>query len=142
MDRHLVNHNHVCGCGELHLVVVDLNPLMDHLDRKLKLIHAELRKLGRHMATVDENIATITTQVDSVSAGVATLATAFTDLAADVRAVLNAPAGDASPEQQAAFDTLAATLDSTSTAAAGALADLAALDAEVGDADGSDTAPV
>jgi uncharacterized protein YoxC len=136
VTRHLVNHDHICpNCEQLHLVVIDLQPL----ERVLAGIKTELRKLGRHMATIDDNIATITTQVDSVSTGVATLATAFTDLAADVRAVLNAPAGDASPEQQAAFDTLAATLETTSAAAAGALADLAALDAEVGDADGSDT---
>lgn len=90
------------------------------------------------MTTVDQNLDTITTKVDAVSGGVSDLATAFTDLAADVRAALAALPTDTSPEVQAKFDTLSATLDATSAAAAQALTDLSALDTEVGDADGSD----
>jgi len=113
--RHLVNHNSQCDCGQVHLVVVDLDPFMEELDRRLKLIHAEMRKMGRLMATATEQLQTLTTKVD--------------DLVADVRAALATINGDElSPEAQAALDGIVAKVD--------------AFDAEVGDADGSDTQPV
>jgi hypothetical protein len=116
VDRHLVNHGHECpDCGRLHLVVIDLNPFMDHLDRKLKLIHAELRKLGRHMATATEQLNALSAKVD--------------DLVADVRAALAVINGDElSTDAQAALDAITVKVD--------------AFDTEVGDADGSDTTPV
>lgn len=94
------------------------------------------------MGTLDDNLATLTGKIDSLSASNAAIVTAFTDLAADVRAFLEqAQSGEVTPEQQAQFDALSASLDSATASAATAVADVAALDAEVGDADGSDTPP-
>jgi len=113
MSRHLVNHEHTCGCGELHLVVIDLQPF----ERVLAGIRTELRKLGHHMATEAEALAALSAKLDTFMA--------------DVRAALAVIAGPDNtlgPDGQAALDALNAKVD--------------AFEAEVGDADGSDTAPV
>lgn len=117
--RHLVNHDHECGCGQHHLLVVDLDPLQEslagtltHIKADLTIIKAEVRKLGRDMATATEQLTALTAKVD--------------DLIADVRAALAVIGGDElSPEAQASLDAINAKVD--------------AFDAEVGDADGSDT---
>lgn len=133
-----MRHEHTCEhCHQTTVILLEDGPLVAVLNR----IHFEQRKLRELMTTADQNIDAITAKVEESTAGVATLATAFTDLAADVRAVLATPRGEVSPETQAKFDTLSATLDASSATAAQALSDLAALDAEVGDADGSDGTP-
>jgi predicted nucleic acid-binding Zn-ribbon protein len=110
------------------------------LEIVIELRH-QLHSLGDKMATVLENLAAIEAKADAQGSAIAALAAAFTDLAADVRAAL-AAAANPSADEQTALDTLSSTLDSSSAAAAAALADIAALDTEVGDADGSDTVPV
>lgn len=92
------------------------------------------------MSTVLDNLAAVQAKADAQGAGITALAAAFSDLASDVRAALEA-AKDPTVDEQAALDQLAATLDASTAAAAAALADVSALDTEVGDADGSD-APV
>jgi hypothetical protein len=115
MRRHLANHDHECECGSHHLLVIDFDPLIEAIEDKLKPIRAELRKLGKDMATATEQLTALSAKVD--------------DLVADVRAALAVINGDTlSTEAQAALDGVNAKLD--------------AFDAEVGDADGSDTQPV
>ena len=110
--RHLVNHKQTCDCGQHHLLVIDFDPLIEAVEDKLKPIRSELRKLGRDMATATEQLTALTAKVD--------------DLIADVRAALAVIGGDElSDEAQASLDALTAKVD--------------AFDAEVGDADGSDT---
>jgi ABC-type transporter Mla subunit MlaD len=104
-------------------------------------IFNRLTTLEEHMATVAENLADIQAKADAQGSAIQALAAAFGDLAADVRAALAATA-DPNVDEQAALDTLNTTLDTTSAAAAAALSDIAGLDTEVGDADGSDTPPV
>src|SRR5678815_790697 len=78
-------------------------------------IKTELRKQGRLMATATEQLTALSAKVD--------------DLVADVRAALAVINGDTlSTEAQAALDGVTAKVD--------------AFDAEVGDADGSDTPPI
>jgi len=110
---------------------IDLTDLYRWLNRRFD-------RLERIMATVLDNLAAIKAKADANGEAVAVLASAFTDLASDVRAALTA-AQDPSVDEQAALDALSATLDTSSAAAAAALADIQALDTEVGDADGSDT---
>jgi hypothetical protein len=99
------------GCGEIHIIVIDMAPILKDLDA----IKTELRKQGRLMATATEQLTALSAKVD--------------DLVADVRAALAVINGDElSTEAQAALDGVNSKLD--------------AFDAEVGDADGSDTTPV
>ena len=110
--RHLANHDHTCECGQHHLLLVDFDPLLEAIEDALKPIRSELRKMGRLMATATEQLTALSTKVD--------------DLIADVRAALAVINGDElSDEAQAALDSLNAKVESS--------------DAEVGDADGSDT---
>lgn len=110
--RHLANHDQACECGQHHLLVVDFDPLIEAVEDKLKPIRAELRKLGRHMATATEQLTALSAKVD--------------DLVADVRVALAVINNDElSTDAQAALDAVNTKLD--------------AFDAEVGDADGSDT---
>lgn len=105
----------------------------------LSAVFARFESLEALVATVLENLAAVQSKSDAQGSAIQALAAAFTDLASDVRAAL-AAAQDPSVDEQAALDTLNTTLDATSAAAASALADIAALDSEVGDADGSGTA--
>lgn len=91
-----------------------------------------LTPLEGKMTTVLENLAAIQAQADAQGTAIGALAAAFADLAGDVRAAL-AAAADPNVDEQAALDTLSATLDSSTAAAAAALADVQALDAEVGE---------
>jgi ABC-type transporter Mla subunit MlaD len=116
--------------GPVTVNQVDLDPVL--------IRFAALEEL---MATVAENLAAVQAKADAQGGAIQALAAAFTDLASDVRAALAANA-DPSVDEQAALDTLNTTLDTTSAAAAAALADIAGLDLEVGDADGSETPPV
>ena len=88
------------------------------LQERLDHIHHHLHQIGQRMATEAEQLNALSAKVD--------------DLVADVRAALealaNAPDTTLGADGQAAFDALGAKLD--------------AFDAEVGDADGSDTPPV
>ena len=104
------------------------------------LILITLTRMEETMATVLENLAAVQAKADAQGTALQALAAAFADLAADVRAALVA-AADPSVDEQAALDALNTTLDATAAAAAEALAAVAALDSEVGDADGSDTPP-
>jgi hypothetical protein len=81
--------------------------------RTLELVIELKRMLEDHMSQETEAFASLEAKLD--------------DLIADVRALLEAERGNLSPEGQAAADALNAKLD--------------AFDAEVGDADGSDTPP-
>ena len=89
-----------------------------------------LTQLEALMSTATEAIATLTAQADANGA-------ALLDLVADVRAliVLLSAEPQLLAETQAAADGLAAKLADESAA-------LGSLDSEVGDADGSDAAPV
>lgn len=102
-------------------------------------IATALAPLEATMITVLDNLATIQAKADAQGAAVVALAAAFADLASDVHAALVA-AADPSVDEAAALDTLSTTLDTSTAAAAAALAAVQTLDAEVGDADGSDTA--
>lgn len=118
------------------LVTININ-LGIEPENLRQLLQEELQPLEDSMATVLENLAAIGTTSTQVDEAVGALASAFVDLAADVRAALTA-AADPTVDEQVALDALTATLASTSAKAAEALAAIAALDAEVGDADGSD----
>jgi hypothetical protein len=106
---------HTCGCGQTHLVVIEVD--LEPLAAQLKAIRTTLRKQGRLMATEAAQLTALSAKVD--------------DLIGDVRAALDKLSADRDqlgPEGQAALDQLTAKVD--------------AFDAEVGDADGSDTPPV
>ena len=98
-------------------------PLVLGID--LSAVFARLDQLEAHMSAIDDALAALTAQDDALAASV-------TDLIADVRALIdqlrNAPL---TPEQQAAVDALSARLSGTA-------AEVASLDTEVGDADGSE----
>ena len=88
-----------------------------HITQDLGPVTAQLTRMEHSMATEAEQITALEAKVD--------------DVIADVRAalaILVAERADLSPEGQAALDALTAKVE--------------AFDAEVGDADGSDTPPV
>lgn len=94
-------------------------------------IESKIDTLGALMATAAEQINTLSTKVDGLSAVVA-------DVHADFTALLNAMNAERenlTADGQAALDAANAKLDATAQ-------QLADLDVAVGDGDGSDTPPV
>jgi hypothetical protein len=86
------------GCGEIHVIVIDLAPIL----KDLAVVKTELRKLGRHMATATEQLTALSAKVD--------------DLVADVRAALAVINNDdLSTDAQAALDAVNAKLDAFDT---------------------------
>lgn len=94
-----------------------------HLCGVCKRLEIRVRKLDHHLSRLERLMATATEQLN-------TLSTKVDDLVSDVRSALAVIGAEdeLSTEAQAALDTINAKVD--------------AFDAEVGDADGSDTPPV
>lgn len=105
--------------------------LGDEVLKKLirRSVRLALQPLGVQMATATEAIAALTAQADAN-------ATVLADVFADVRAliVLLSVEPQLTAETQAAVDALGVKLSAEA-------AEVAVLDAEVGDADGSDAVP-
>ena len=98
----------------------------------LSAVFTRFDRTDAAMATINEVLTELKAQSEANAAAVA-------DLVADVRALIDQlrnqpPSGELTAEQQALVDSIAAKLNDVGV-------DVAALDAEVGDADGSDTPP-
>jgi division protein CdvB (Snf7/Vps24/ESCRT-III family) len=113
-SRHLVDHEHQCpGCGELHVIVIDLAPVLQDLENvKEKLedvetIKAIVRRIDRHVGEVMTKLTDLRDEVKGL----------FDDIAAKIQRLQDAidnPNNTEtrfSAEDQAAFDELKATVD-------------------------------
>lgn len=105
-----------------------------HLDDDVKhFLRHLVRPVLAGITRLEQTMTEISDQLDTDIAKTDSLAATLTAVAADVTLLLAAvPAGTFTAEEQAKADALAGKLDALTTA-------LAALDAEVPDADGSDT---
>jgi hypothetical protein len=111
VDRHLVNHDHTCpGCGELHVMVIDLAPFLQYLEN----IRTHVNDVKTVVHRIDRHVGDLMTKLTDLRDEVGGL---FADIAAKIQRIQdeidnpNNTETHFSAEDQAAFDELKATVD-------------------------------